>query len=212
MAIHANGGRALPLAFARVPMTTGTMPERRLPLEAHGKSLADLAAAIERRGGPAPVDRWNPANCGDSDMRIARDGTWYYRGSPISRPAMVRLFSTVLRREPDGSHVLVTPVEKLSIDVEATAFRATQMTMAGEREGRRIGLTLDSGDALIIGPDHPLTVAETADGPSPRVAVRFGLEAELARPLYYELAEIALAEGHQPPGVWSDGAFFPLIP
>jgi hypothetical protein len=188
------------------------MPERRAPLEAQGQSLAQLAAAIEARGGPPPVDRWDPEHCGNSDMRIARDGTWYYRGTPIERPAMVRLFSTVLRREPDGSHVLVTPIEKLTIEVEATAFRATQMTMAGNGEQRRIGLTLDSGDALILGPGHPLTVAETPDGPSPRVAVRFGLEAELARPLYYELAEIALAEGHNPPGIWSDGAFFSLLP
>lgn len=123
---------------------------------------------------------------------------------------MVRLFSSVLRREPDGNHMLVTPVEKLSIDVETTAFRATQMTMSGEGDQRRIGLTLDSGDGLIVGPGHPLHVAETPDGPSPRVAVRFGLEAELARPLYYELAEIAIAEGHNPPGVWSDGQFFPM--
>lgn len=186
------------------------MPERHAPLEAHGQSLAALAAAIGARGGPPPVDRWHPAHCGDSDMRIARDGTWYYRGSPIARPAMVRLFSTVLRREPDGSHVLVTPVEKLSIEVESTAFRATQMTMDGEGESRRIGFTLDSGDALIVGPDHPLTVTETPEGPSPRVLVRYGLEAELARPLYYELAEIALAEAHDPPGVWSSGTFFPL--
>lgn len=143
-------------------------------------------------------------------MRIARDGTWFHEGRPIERPAMVRLFATVLRREPDGSHVLVTPIEKLTIEVEGTAFRATQMTMAGDGEQRRIGLTLDSGDALIVGPDHPLSVIPTDHGPSPRVAVRFGLEAELARPLYYELAEIALAEGCDPPGIWSDGLFFPL--
>lgn len=188
------------------------MPERRQPIEAQGKSLADLAKAIEERGGPAPVDQWHPSHCGDSEMRIARDGSWYHQGSPINRPAMVRLFSTVLRREPDGSHVLVTPAEKLSIEVESTAFRATQMAMTGEGDQRRIGLTLDSGDALIVGPDHPLKVTGTPDGPSPRVAVRFGLQAELSRPLYYELADIALAEGHDPPGVWSDGAFFPLIP
>jgi hypothetical protein len=186
------------------------MPERHAPIEAQGLSLADLAAAIEQRGGPPPVDRWNPSHCGNSDMRIARDGTWFYRGTPIERAAMVRLFATVLRREPDGSHVLVTPIEKLSIEVESTAFRATQMTMSGEGDQRCIGVTLDSGDALIIGEDHPLSMTETAEGPSPRVAVRFGLEAELARPLYYELAEIALAEGHDPPGVWSDGHFFPL--
>jgi len=188
------------------------MPERRQPLQAQGKSLADLAAAIEQRAAPPPVDRWNPPNCGNSDMRIARDGTWFYRGSPIGRPAMVRLFSTVLRREENGSHVLVTPVEKLSIEVESTAFRATQMTMDGEAEHRRVGLTLDSGDALIVGSEHPLTVIDTPDGPSPRVAVRFGLEAELARPLYYELADIALAEARDPPGIWSDGIFFKLVP
>jgi hypothetical protein len=86
------------------------------------------------------------------------------------------------------------------------------MTMSGEGPARRIGLTLDSGDALIVGPSHPLTVIETLDGPSPRVAVRFGLEAELVRSIYYELAEIAIAEGHDPPGLWSDGSFFPLVP
>ena len=188
------------------------MPESRPPIEASGLSLAALAEAIEARGGPPQVDRWNPRHCGHSGMRIARDGSWFHEGRPIDRPAMVRLFSTVLRREPDGSHVLVTPVEKLTIDVECTAFRATQMTMAGEGEHRQIGLTLDSGDALIVGTAHPLTVVETGEGPSPRVAVRFGLEAELARPLYYELADIALAEGHDPPGVWSDGIFFPLVP
>ena len=186
------------------------MPETRPPIEAQGASLAELAAAIEARGGPPPVDRWHPTHCGDSEMRIARDGTWFHQGTPIARPAMVRLFSTVLRREPDGSHVLVTPVEKLSVTVDHTAFRATQMTMAGDGQRRRIGLTLDSGDALIVGPDHPLTVVDTPDGPSPRVAVRFGLEAELARPLYYELAEVALAEAHDPLGIWSDGQFFAL--
>jgi hypothetical protein len=186
------------------------MPESRPPIEAAGLSLSDLAAAIEQRSTP-PVDRWNPPHCGHSGMRIARDGTWFHEGRPINRPAMTRLFSTVLRREPDGSHVLVTPAERLTIDVEATAFRATQMTMAGESEQRRIGLTLDSGDALIVGEEHPLTVVVMGDGPSPRVAVRFGLEAELSRPLYYELAEIAIAEAHDPPGVWSDGAFFPLM-
>jgi hypothetical protein len=188
------------------------VPERRPPIEAQGQSLADLAAAIDARGNAPPVDRWNPRHCGHSGMRIARDGTWYHEGAPINRPAMVRLFASVLRRDPDGSHVLVTPVEKLAIDVDSTAFRAIQMTMAGELEQRRIGLTLDSGDALIVGPGHPLSVIETVEGPSPRVAVRFGLEAELARPLYYELAEIALAEGNDPPGIWSDGAYFPLVP
>ncbi len=187
------------------------MPESRPPIDLAGQSLAALAAAIADRAHP-PVDHWHPSHCGDSEMRIARDGTWYHQGQPIGRAAMVRLFATVLRREPDGRHMLVTPAEKLTIEVEATAFRALTMTSEGEREQRRIAFALDSGDAIIAGPDHPLRVVDTLDGPSPRLAVRHGLEAELSRALYYELADLALAEGHQPPGVWSDGAFFALEP
>jgi uncharacterized protein len=187
------------------------MPETRPPIHVAGRSLADLVKAIEGKSLP-PVDQWNPAHCGESGMRIAADGSWYHMGTRIDRPAMVRLFSTVLRREPDGTHVLVTPVEKLTIEVDTTAFRAIAMTSEGERERRRIALELDSGDALILGPAHPLTVGGDPDHPDPRVPVRHGLEAQLARPLYYELAEIALAEGADPPGVWSDGAFFPLVP
>jgi hypothetical protein len=143
-------------------------------------------------------------------MRIARDGTWYHEGSPINRLAMVRLFSTVLRREPDGRHVLVTPVEKLDIDVEGTAFRAVEMISEGEGRGRRIAFRLDSGDAVVLDAAHPLRISETGQGPSPRVLVRHGLEAELTRAVYYELAELVLAEGVDPPGIWSSGTFFPL--
>jgi hypothetical protein len=187
------------------------MPESNPPIDLAGQSLDQLAARIADRSHP-PVEAWNPTHCGDSEMRIARDGTWYHQEVPIGREAMVRLFATVLRREPDGSHVLVTPVEKLSIIVEGTAFRALAMTMEGTGEARRIAFALDSGDAVIAGADHPLTVIDTPDGPSPRLAVRNGLEATLSRPLYYELAEIALAEGHDPPGIWSNGAFFALTP
>ena len=185
------------------------MPESRPPIELRGISLAELQKLIDERRLP-PVQKWNPQRCGHSGMRIARDGTWYHEGHPISRPAMVRLFSTVLRREPDGRHVLVTPVEKLEIDVESTAFRAVEMQSEGEGEGRRIAFRLDSGDAVILGPDHPLKIVEAAHGPSPRILVRHGLEAELTRPVYYELAELAIAEGREPPGLWSNGAFFPL--
>lgn len=181
------------------------MPETQPPLHVAGQSLAALAAAIGGRRRP-PVDRWDPPLCGHSGMRIAADGTWFHDGAPIKRPAMVRLFATVLRREGDGSHVLVTPVEKLTIDVDVTPFRAVAMRQEGEGENRRIALEIDSGDAVIVGPEHPLRLV---DG-TPRVVVRHGLEALLARPLYYELAEIALAEGHEPPGIWSGGCFFPL--
>ncbi len=185
------------------------MPETRPPIDLTGLSLSELERLIGERRLP-PVEQWQPQHCGDSHMRIARDGTWYHEGAPIERPAMVRLFSTVLRREPDGSHVLVTPVEKLAIEVEATAFRAIEMVNQGEGRERRILLKLDSGDALIVGRDHPLRMIATEAGPSPRVLVRHGLEAELSRPTFYELAEAALAEGADPPGLWSDGEFFPL--
>jgi len=185
------------------------MPEPRPPIELHALSLADLQKLIDGRPIP-PVDRWDPQRCGHSGMRIGRDGVWYHEGEPIRRPAMVRLFSTILRREPDGAHVLVTPVEKLTIDVESTAFKAVEMRSEGQGRSRRIAFGLDSGDAVILGADHPLSVIETRRGPSPRILVRHGLEAELTRPLYYELAETALAEGHDPIGIWSEGAFFPL--
>ncbi len=185
------------------------MPESHPPIELKGISLSDLQTLIDERRYP-PVDNWNPSYCGSSGMRIARDGTWFHNGEPIRRPAMVRLFSTILRREPDGTHALVTPVEKLTIEVDSTAFRAVEVESEGCGRDRRIGLRLDSGDALIVGKDHPLTIVEDKDGVSPRVAVRHGLEAELSRPVYYELAEAALAEDGNPPGLWSDGCFFPL--
>lgn len=187
------------------------MPESRPPIELQGLSLAELGRLLDERRLP-PVDKWNPDRCGHSGMRIAKDGTWYHEGAPITRAAMVRLFSTVLRREADGRHVLVTPVEKLDIDVESTAFRAVTLHSEGEGPERRLAFQLDSGDAVILGREHPLRIVEGLHGPSPRIAVRHGLEAELTRSVYYELAELALAEGSDPAGVWSDGEFFPLEP
>jgi uncharacterized protein len=185
------------------------MPERQPPIDLQGITLAQLQTLIDERRLP-PVDRWDPPPCGHSGMRIGRDGTWHHEGSPIGRPELVRLFSTILRREPDGSHVLVTPSEKLEIDVESTAFRAVAMHNEGEGRERRIAFALDSGDAVILGPDNPLRIVETSRGPSPRIFVRHGLEAELTRPVYYEVAELALGEGSKPAGIWSGGAFFPL--
>ena len=185
------------------------MPESRPPIELQGISLAELQQLIDERRLP-PVDKWNPERCGNSHMRIARDGTWYHEGAPIKRPAMVRLFSTLLRRESDGRHVLVTPVEKLDIDVETTAFRAVEMSVEKQGKERSIAFALDTGDAVILGPNHGLRMVETSNGPSPRLTVRHGLEAELTRPVYYELAELALEAGDERPGVWSCGVFFPL--
>ena len=171
-------------------------------------SLADIARLAEARTLP-PVEKWNPDHCGDSAMRIARDGTWYHEGSPIGRPEMVRLFSTILRREPDGRHVLVTPVEKLDIVVEDAPFVAVELKSEGEGRERRLAFRLNTGDLVVAGPAHRLRF-ET--GPHPYLEVRAGLDALIARPVYYELAELALAEGADPPGLWSDGAFFPLEP
>ncbi len=185
------------------------MPESRPPIDLHGISLAELERLIAQRRLP-PVDQWNPERCGDSRMRIARDGTWYHEGTPIRRAEMVRLFSTVLRREQDGGHVLVTPVEKLHIEVEGTAFRAVEMRSEGDGRDRVIGFRLDSGDAVMLDAEHPLRIVQTEQGPSPRLLVRHGLEAELSRAVYYELAELALSEGANPPGIWSGGAFFAL--
>jgi uncharacterized protein len=187
------------------------MPESRPPIDLQGISLAELQKLIDERRLP-PVDRWNPERCGHSGMRIARDGTWYHEGAPIRREAMVRLFSTILRREADGRHVLVTPAEKLDIDVETTAFRAVAMTREGDGRDQRLAFALDSGDAVILGPEHPLVVHEGDHGPSPRLLVRYGLEAELTRPVFYELAELAIGSGEVPMGVWSDGVLFPLEP
>ena len=159
-----------------------------------------------------PVDKWNPERCGHSDMRVARDGTWYHAGSPIGRPAMVRLFSTILRREPDGRFVLVTPVEKLDIEVEDAPFVAVELKSEGEGRERSLAFRLNTGDLVVAGPDHPLRFEAGEDGPHPYLGVRGGLNALVARPVYYELAELALSEGAQPPGLWSGGAFFAMEP
>ncbi|MDP1026759.1 DUF1285 domain-containing protein [Sphingomonas sp. KR1UV-12] len=173
-------------------------------------SLAQIAQLVADHRLP-PVEQWNPDHCGDSEMRIARDGTWYHQGSPIGRPAMVRLFSTILRREADGTHVLVTPVEKLTIAVEDAAFVATAVKVEGSGRERRLAFQLNTGDLVAAGPAHPLRFAEGEDGPRPYLHVRAGLEALVARPVYYELAELALADDADPAGVWSDGAFFALV-
>ena len=178
-------------------------------------SLADIAQLMADKRLP-PVEKWNPERCGDSEMRIARDGTWFYQGTPIGRAAMVKLFSTVLRRESDGSYVLVTPVEKLDIAVEDAAFVAVEMKSEGVGKARRLAFRLNTDDMVMAGPEHPLRFEEGPDGPRPYLHVRGamgnGLEALITRPLFYELAEYALADGESPLAVWSDGARFPLEP
>jgi uncharacterized protein len=167
-------------------------------------SLADVAKVLAEQRLP-PVDQWHPTHCGDSEMRIARDGTWYHQGSPIGREAMVRLFSTILRREADGSYVLVTPGEKLDIIVEDAPFIAVEVKTDGNGKTRTLTFRLNTGDLIVAGADHALRFTET-----PYVHVRGGMEAKVARPVYYELANLALDEGNDPNGLWSDGVFFPM--
>lgn len=185
------------------------MPESRPAPDLAGLSLSDIAALGAENRLP-PVEKWNPEHCGDSDMRIASDGTWYHQGSPIGRQAMVRLFSTILRREPDGSYVLVTPVEKLTIAVDDAPFVAVELKSEGEGPERRMAFRLNTGDLVIADAEHVLRVVERDDGPHPYVNVRKGLDALIARPVYYELVNLALDEGSEPPGIWSEGVFFAL--
>lgn len=185
------------------------MPMPETPADLAGLSLAEIARLAEEKRLP-PVDKWNPSHCGDSGMRIARDGTWYHEGSPIGRQAMVRLFSTILRREPDGSFVLVTPVEKLSIEVEDAPFVAVELKTEGEGRERSLAFRLNTGELVVAGSDRPLRFQAGEDGPHPYLSVRSGIDALVARPVYYELANLALAEGAEPPGLWGDGAFFPM--
>lgn len=172
-------------------------------------SLSDIARLLQEKRLP-PVEKWNPDHCGDSEMRIARDGTWFHQGSPIGREAMVRLFSTILRREADGSYVLVTPVEKLSIEVEDAPFLAVELKSEGEGRDRRLAFRLNTGDLITAGPDNALTLREGPDGPHPYVHVRGGMEALIGRSTYYELMNLALDEGADPIGLWSNGQFFAL--
>ena len=158
-----------------------------------------------------PVETWNPAHCGDIAIRIARDGTWYHEGSPIGRKELVRLFSTILRRDGDD-YVLVTPAEKMRIVVEDVPFLAVLMDAEGEGRGQTLRFTTNVGDEVVAGPHDPIRVeTDPATGePAPYVHVRKGLEARIARPVFYQLVDLAELDGDGFLGVWSGGAFFRL--
>ena len=162
----------------------------------------------------SPAQRRPIAVLGDLDMRIARDGTWFYRGSPIERPALVKLFASVLRREADGSYWLVTPAERGRVVVEDAPFIAVEVDREGEGRDQRLIFRTNLDEIVTAGPDHPLRIETTADGtPAPYILVRPGLEARLSRPVFYELAELGGKEqiaGETRFGVWSCGLFFEL--
>ncbi|WP_396595601.1 DUF1285 domain-containing protein [Brevundimonas sp. R86498] len=170
-------------------------------------AIAEAAKQAPGRGLP-PVHLWHPEHCGDIDIVIRADGTWMHEGSPIGRAELVRLFSTVLRLDPDGYH-LVTPGEKLKITVEDLPFRAVAMRVDGDG----LVFTTDVGDETRAGPDHALIVeTDPVTGePAPRIHVRAGLEARIVRSVFYELVERAEVRDGQL-AVQSDGVWFPLGP
>jgi uncharacterized protein len=159
---------------------------------------------------PPPVHLWDPPHCGDSLMRIAADGTWLHQDTPIARPALVRLFASILRRDGED-YVLVTPVEKLSIAVEDAPFVAVALRVEGRGAAQRLHFSTNLGEEVTAGPAHPLRFArDAAGGLKPYVRVRGELWARLARALLYELAELAEEREDGTVGVVSDGVFFPM--
>jgi hypothetical protein len=184
-----------------------------LPAHFGSLSLAEAAAMMREQRLP-PVERWNPPDCGDSHMEIRSDGSWWHRGDPIRRPALVRLFASILRRESDGSYALVTPHEKQRIVVADLPFRAVELLTEGAGAQRQLLFRLDTGELVTAGPDHRLTFAEHDGEPRPALHVRgrldMGLAARITRSVFYELAELALAEGDDPQAIWSRGARFEL--
>ncbi len=174
---------------------------------------AALAEAVRAAstGGLPPIHTWDPPFCGDLDMRIRRDGTWFYEGTPIGRHKLVRLFSTILKREGER-YYLVTPVEKVGIEVEDAPFVAVDFTA----EAGALTFLTNVGDRTTAGADHPIRVTRDAQGePSPYVHVRDDLEALIDRKSFYRLVDLGETRPHEGRdwfGVSSAGAFFPMIP
>ena len=176
-------------------------------------TLDALTATVQkaaRESGLPPVHLWNPAYCGEIDMRIAADGTWFYNGTPIGRPALVRLFSTILRKDPER-FVLVTPVERVGICVEDAPFIGIDAERHETDKGPVISITTNVGDVFDIGADHPLRFApEPTGGQRPYALVRGALEAKIARAVFYRMVEWA-EEREGRIGLVSNNVFFPII-
>lgn len=177
-------------------------------------SLEQVLAALKAQAGtgdrgPPPVDRWNPAHCGEAGLEILRDGTWRHEGTRITRESLVKLFASILRKDADGETYLVTPVEKIRIRVEDAPFLAIRVDRHGEGREQTLLFTTNVGDVVAAGPAHPLRVAEVEGEPRPYVLVRGRLEARVLRAPFYELVEWAEPRDGKL-GVWSGGAWFEL--
>lgn len=183
---------------------------------ATAESLAAAAGKASKSGGLPPVHLWDPPFCGDLDMEIRRDGTWFYNGTPIGRAPLVRLFSTILRKDGDA-YFLVTPVEKVGIRVEDAPFVAVDANAAGDDDTQVITFTTNVGDRVTAGPEHPIRVERDplTGEPAPYVLVRVNLEALIDRKTFYRLVELGARKTHRGEtwfGIWSGGVFFPIIP
>jgi uncharacterized protein len=178
------------------------------------EGLAAVQAAAKK--GPPPVHLWNPPYCGEIDMRIARDGTWFHEGTPIGRMPLVKLFSSILRIE-DGKYFLVTPVEKVGIVVEDAPMLAVDFEVEGEGEAQVLRFFTKTDDEVVANAANPIRVerdAETGE-PAPYVHIRRGLEALIDRKSFYRLVDLGVhheVKGESWFGLWSEGSFFPVIP
>jgi hypothetical protein len=184
---------------------------------APSKSLEGLAETLRAPPSASRAGARQPIDCGHFDIRIARDGTWYYRDSPIARMPLVRLFSTVLRRDEQGGYWLVTPAERGRITVDDAPFIAVELARHGEGPSQELIFRTNIDESVAAGRDHPLRIVnDPATGePNPYILMRNGLEARLSRPVFYELVELGQEERVGDAtlyGVWSKGEFFPLGP
>ena len=177
--------------------------------------LEAITAALPRDKGPPPVERWNPPFCGDIDMRIAADGVWFYQKTPIGRPALVKLFASVLKKEGD-KYFLVTPVEKVGLKVDDVPFLAVEMFAGADDQGRQM-LTFRTNvdDSVTAGPGHALRFEpEVTGGLRPYLHVRRDLWAKVTRAVFYDLVALGeerVADGRRMFGIASAGAFFPMV-
>ncbi|POA91746.1 DUF1285 domain-containing protein [Pseudomonas protegens] len=179
-----------------------------------GKANDLLAQIPKAEKGLPPVHLWNPDFCGEIDMRIARDGTWYYLGTPIGRKPMVKLFSTIIRRDGDD-YFLITPVEKVGIKVDDAPFVAVTLEVEGQGEAQVLRFSTNVEEQVVANDEHPLRVVidPLTQEPAPYILVRHNLEALIHRNVFYQLVELAQArqiDGQNWLGVWSCGVFFPI--
>lgn len=182
-----------------------------------GRDPVELARRLDVPGDATTADSRHPdaAACGHFNIRIARDGTWFYHGSPITRKPLVQLFARVLRRDDSGRFLLVTPVECGFIDVDDAPFTAVALSVSGSGRAQCLAFRTNLDEEIVAGPDHPIRVVENATTrePSPYIRVRGGLDALILRPVFYELVELGTTErmdGAEAFGVWSEGQFYPL--